>query len=130
VLDVPDGVLSVAVYVGEPGENAADADLAQVYERAAGTVRGRDGVLLRDGDPVARVRDLPWQEVDPGHHDRAAAAASSERVMLAGRLDGDNVRAAIEHVRPWAVDACSRLEAEPGVKDPQKVTAFVEAARC
>ena len=87
-------------------------------------------MLLRDGNEVARVVDLPWQDNDPEHHERAAAAVSTGRVMLAGRLDAGNVRAAIERVRPWAVDAASRLEAEPGVKDPQKVRAFVEAARC
>jgi len=32
-------------------------------------------------------------------------------------------------VRPWAVDAASKLESEPGIKDHEKVRAFVEAAR-
>ena len=49
--------------------------------------------------------------------------------MLAGRLGPDNVREAVRAVRPWAVDAASRLEAEPGVKDHEKVRAFVAAAR-
>ena len=39
------------------------------------------------------------------------------RVVLAGGLDSSNVAAAIRAVRPWAVDASSRLEAEPGIKD-------------
>ena len=49
--------------------------------------------------------------------------------MLAGKLAADNVAEAIRRVRPWAVDASSRLEAEPGIKDPDKVRAYVEAAR-
>jgi phosphoribosylanthranilate isomerase len=49
--------------------------------------------------------------------------------MLAGRLGPDNVREAVRAVRPWAVDAASKLEAEPGIKDQEKVQAFVEAAR-
>jgi phosphoribosylanthranilate isomerase len=49
--------------------------------------------------------------------------------MLAGRLGPDNVRAAIAAVHPWAVDAASRLELEPGIKDHDKVRAYVEAAR-
>jgi phosphoribosylanthranilate isomerase len=49
--------------------------------------------------------------------------------MLAGRLAADNVRAAIERVRPWAVDASSRLESAPGIKDHELVRAYVEAAR-
>jgi phosphoribosylanthranilate isomerase len=39
------------------------------------------------------------------------------------------VREAIEAVRPWAVDASSSLESEPGVKDHARVRAFVAAAR-
>ena len=49
--------------------------------------------------------------------------------MLAGKLDAQNVRAAVDAVHPWAVDAVSRLEREPGKKDNDKVRAFVEAAR-
>jgi phosphoribosylanthranilate isomerase len=51
------------------------------------------------------------------------------RLIVAGGLDESNVVAAIEAVRPWGVDACSRLESQPGRKDPVKVKAFVEAAR-
>jgi indole-3-glycerol phosphate synthase len=125
ILDVPDDALSVAVFVGEP--ETTSADLVQLYEPEPGKPRGRDGVLLRDGERVARVLDLRWEEADPLHLQRAAQATG--RVMLAGRLGADNVRAAVDAVRPWAVDAASRLEHEPGVKDHAKVRAFVEAAR-
>jgi indole-3-glycerol phosphate synthase len=126
VLDVPDEVLSVAVFVGEAEERGAD--LVQVYERQTGKVRGRDGALLRGGEPVARVLDLPWDEVDATHLERAAH--TDGRIMLAGRLGADNVADAIRRVRPWAVDAASRLESAPGVKDHDRVQAFVSAARC
>jgi indole-3-glycerol phosphate synthase / phosphoribosylanthranilate isomerase len=124
VLPVPDTALSVAVFVGEPEERGAD--LVQHYEREEGTVRGRNGVLLRDREPVARVADLPWEGEDPDHWQKARG---DDRLMLAGRLGPDNVRAAIQAVRPWAVDAASRLESAPGVKDHDKVRAFVEEAR-
>jgi indole-3-glycerol phosphate synthase/phosphoribosylanthranilate isomerase len=125
VLPVPDECLSVAVFVGEAQD--AGADLVQLYSREEGRVRGRDAVLKRGGDVVARVLDLPWEEGDPLHLQRAASVDG--RVMLAGRLGPDNVRDAIRAVRPWAVDAASRLEREPGVKDHDKVRAFVAAAR-
>jgi indole-3-glycerol phosphate synthase len=125
VLDVPETVLSVAVFVGEPEEQGAD--LVQLYVREEGTVRGRDAVLLRDGEPVARVADLPWDAEDPDHWQNARA--EGDRLVLAGRLGPDNVRAAIDAVHPWAVDAASRLEFAPGVKDHAKVRAFVEEAR-
>lgn len=125
VLAVPDSLLAVAVWVGEAGESNAALD--QVHERAAGSVRGRGAVLLRDGKQVATVHDLPWEEEDPEHW--ARAAATEGRVMLAGRLGADNVAEAIQAVRPWAVDASSRLEIEPGIKDHERVLAYVEAAR-
>jgi phosphoribosylanthranilate isomerase len=50
-------------------------------------------------------------------------------VMLAGGLSPENVRAAIDAVRPWAVDASSSLEVAPGVKDHDRIRRFVEAAR-
>ena len=125
VLDVPETALSVAVFVGEPEERGGD--LVQLYEREAGAVRGRDAVLLREGEQVARVADLPWEGADPEH--LRTAGAERGRLVLAGKLGPDNVQAAIEAVRPWAVDAASRLEREPGVKDHEKVRQFVEAAR-
>ncbi len=125
VLDVPDDRLSVAVFVGEPDD--AGSDLVQLYEREDGRVRGREAVLLRDGERVADVVDLPWDEPDPLHLQRAAARTG--RLMLAGKLGPHNVGDAIRAVRPWAVDAASQLETEPGVKDHEKVRAFVAAAR-
>ena len=125
VLNVPDTALSVAVFVGEAQE--AGSDLVQLYTREPGVVRGKDAVLLREGEPVAKVVDLPWQKNDPLHLQRAAAAEG--RVMLAGKLGPENVGAAIAAVRPWAVDAVSQLEREPGIKDNEKVRRFVQAAR-
>jgi len=125
VLDVPDGVLSVAVWVGEAGESSADLD--QVHTVEEGKVRGREAAVLREGEEVARLLDLPWEGTDPAHW--AAAAAADGRVFLAGRLGPDNVRDAIAAVHPWAVDASSSLESSPGIKDHEKVRRYVEAAR-
>jgi indole-3-glycerol phosphate synthase/phosphoribosylanthranilate isomerase len=125
VLAVPDDRLSVAVYVGEAED--AGSDLVQLYSHEEGRVRGRDAILLRGGEAVAKVVDLPWDEPDPLHLQRAVAVEG--RVMLAGRLGPDNVRAAVRAVRPWAVDAASQLEAKPGIKDHDKVRAFVAEAR-
>jgi indole-3-glycerol phosphate synthase / phosphoribosylanthranilate isomerase len=125
VLPVPETMLSVSVHVGQYEDRGAD--LIQLYEHEDGRVRGRDAVLLSDGEQVARVLDLPWEEDDPEHLLRAEAA--EDRIVLAGRLGPENVRRAIDAVQPWAVDAASRLESEPGIKDHERVRAFVEAAR-
>ena len=50
-------------------------------------------------------------------------------VVLSGGLHADNVGAAIEAARPFAVDVASGTEAEPGRKDPAKLTAFVARRR-
>ena len=126
VLEVPETMLSVAVFVGERDETSAD--LIQLYERENGH-RGRDAVLYQGERAVAEVLDLPWGSQDAAHLERVAAAARENRVMLAGGLDPENVAAAIERVRPWAVDACSRLECEPGIKDHERLRRFVQAAR-
>jgi phosphoribosylanthranilate isomerase len=51
------------------------------------------------------------------------------RIILAGGLHAGNVKKAVETAHPWGVDACSRLESQPGEKDWQKVREFVRAAR-
>jgi indole-3-glycerol phosphate synthase len=123
-LPVPDTMLSVGVFVGEAED--AGTDLIQLYAEVNGH-RARDGVLLRKSEAVAKVLDLPWLEEDEGHLQRAADVDG--RVLLAGGLGPENVRAAIDSVHPWAVDASRSTEAEPGIKDHDKVRAFVEAAR-
>jgi indole-3-glycerol phosphate synthase/phosphoribosylanthranilate isomerase len=122
ILPVPETMLSVAVLVGELRD--APANLVQLYARENGH-RSRDAVLLREGEPVARVADLPWGEEDSSHLARAAGVEG--RLVLAGKLAPENVRGAIEAVHPWAVDASSQLEISPGVKDAERIRAFVEA---
>jgi indole-3-glycerol phosphate synthase/phosphoribosylanthranilate isomerase len=125
VLPVPETVLAVAVFVGDVEET--DADLVQLYDRQDGKVRGRDAVVLRDGEQVATVVDLPWEEEDETQLERARAVDG--RLVLAGGLGPENVRRAISATRPWAVDASSSLESSPGVKDHDRVRAYVAAAR-
>jgi phosphoribosylanthranilate isomerase len=60
--------------------------------------------------------------------DWTLAAAFPRRVLVAGGLDSSNVASAIRIAHPWGVDACSRIEAAPGRKDPERVIAFVQAA--
>jgi phosphoribosylanthranilate isomerase len=49
--------------------------------------------------------------------------------MVAGGLDDENVRVMLEEVRPWGVDASSRLESAPGIKDALRVKRFIDAVR-
>ena len=50
-------------------------------------------------------------------------------VVLAGGLTPSNVAEALRRVRPACVDVASGSESAPGIKDPGKMAAFVEAVR-
>jgi phosphoribosylanthranilate isomerase len=81
------------------------------------------GVLLDAFDPVRRGgtgRTIDWS--------LAGRLARTRPVILSGGLTADNVRRAIDAVRPFAVDVSSGVESEPGVKDADKLRAFFAAA--
>jgi phosphoribosylanthranilate isomerase len=58
--------------------------------------------------------------------DWASIAKVDKPVVLAGGLSADNVKHAIELVNPFAVDVSSGVESAPGIKDKDKVTAFMK----
>lgn len=51
-------------------------------------------------------------------------------IILAGGLTIANVASAIRQVRPFAVDVSGGVEADKGIKDPGKITAFVDEVYC
>jgi phosphoribosylanthranilate isomerase len=100
------------------GDGFAPEDALRYEGRAAG--------LLLDtrasGAPGGTGRPFDWSLVR-GVRERARF------LLLAGGLGPENVRGAIEAVRPDGVDASSLLEAAPGRKDHGRVRAFVEEVR-
>jgi phosphoribosylanthranilate isomerase len=132
-------VLKVGVFVRESAASieavmrATGLDVAQVYGDEipqgvrvwkafrvsapfdASLAEGGEAVLL---DGLANGVKFDWSHIPAG-----------PRVILAGGLNASNVADAIRVVKPWGVDASSGLESAPGIKDPQKVREFVEAAR-
>ena len=59
----------------------------------------------------------------------AARHRSPIPVILSGGLHAGNVADGIAAVRPWGVDTASGTESARGVKDPEKVAAFLAAVR-
>ena len=78
------------------------------------------GVLLDTyvkGVPGGTGAAFNWDQVP---------AQRSWNLILAGGLTPDNVATAIQQTTPWAVDVSGGVEASPGVKDIDKVRAFMQ----
>ena len=153
---LPPSVLRVGVFLGQgPGVvrglmQFCGLDLAQLHEAGGTAVReilgSRAIVVLRpreigDLEELENSRGLFATLIDAWHPSLAggtglvgdwglaAEAARRARIILAGGLDPGNVAEAIARVRPFGVDVCSGVEAEPGVKDPSLLRDFARAAR-
>ena len=142
---VPAAVWKVGVFVDE-GPDAiakvaldAGLDIAQLH--GISEARGmRIWRAIAAGAPMpeeltgaaeALVIDTPSEELRGGTGKTwrwADARQYSGKIVIAGGLDASNVRQAIEEAQPWGVDACSRLEKSPGIKDHEKMKSFVKAA--
>jgi phosphoribosylanthranilate isomerase len=87
-------------------------------------VPGVGAVLVDAHDPVLRGgtgRTVDWS--------RVKHVSAQRPVILAGGLTADNVGAAIEQATPHGVDVSSGVERAPGIKDHDKLAAFVAAVR-
>ncbi len=152
---VPAGVAKVGVFVNETAERilsvveAARLDVVQLHGdetpgfcgqlsdlrmwKALNVGEDFDPQVLRTYPCEAFLLDAPAGESYGGvgrtfPWTSAEAAKRYGKIIVAGGLAADNVGEAIAQVDPWGVDASSRLESRPGVKDPAKVAEYVRAA--
>lgn len=142
---LPANVWKVGVFVNETPEAIAKAmldaglDIAQLHGwsearggrfwRAASADDRSIGVLPEV--PEAFVIDSPKNTTQGGTGetwDWSKTPHLDRKIIIAGGLDAENVRIAIEQARPWGVDACSRIEKSPGIKDHEKMLRFIHAA--
>jgi phosphoribosylanthranilate isomerase len=80
------------------------------------------GVLLDVHDPAKKGgtgRTIDWAV--------AAEVAKHRQIVLAGGLTPENVGEAIARVKPFGIDVSSGVEAEPGIKDHERLKALFEA---
>lgn len=80
-----------------------------------------DAVIIDESHGAGKAFDLSCA--------RDAVRRSTVPVILAGGLNPQNVAAAIREVRPYAVDVATGVEISSGIKDPEKVRAFIAACR-
>jgi len=86
-----------------------------------------DALLLDSGNPKASLKTLGGTgSVHNWDLSREIVKEVNIPVFLAGGLHANNVRQAIETVRPFAVDICSGVRTE-GRLDPNKLEAFIKA---
>jgi len=94
-------------------------DLIQ-YARDYGAARGLLLDAFVDGTHGGTGTAFDWSLIPPD---------LSLPIVLSGGLNPANVSDAIRRVSPWAVDVSSGVEASPGIKDPQKIAAFMKEVR-
>jgi len=89
---------------------------------------------LPGGEPPAFLMDAAVSQSYGGtgvttDWEEASRLSKEYKFFLAGGLKPENVAAAVRQVTPWGVDVASGVEILPGVKDRQKMKAFVQAVR-
>lgn len=110
---------------------SARLDIAQVYGSAipsgARVWRAFRGTGIQPMDDCEAVLlDGPKSGLP---FDWRLARDVAGKVIVAGGLDASNVAEAIHAAKPWGVDASSRLESAPGIKNHEKVRQFIKAAQ-
>lgn len=137
-------VMRVGVFVEETAAaiqavmHSAKLDVAQVYggdtppeKRVWRAIRVADTAPDKSAFPCAFPCEALFLDGSTNgvSFDWRVARGAAERVIIAGGLDASNVGEAIRIAEPWGVDASSRLESAPGIKDHEKVRRFIHAAR-
>ena len=150
IAQLPPTILKVGVFVNESAVRVADLarrvglQVAQLHgdetpEQYPSDIRVWKAVRVDSDFSWAAWESSPAEALlldsAAGGHggsgqtfDWTRVAGAPRQIILAGGLDETNVAEAIRIVRPWGVDACSRIESSPGRKDHARMAAYVRAA--
>ncbi|WP_397330322.1 phosphoribosylanthranilate isomerase [Paenibacillus lautus] len=104
----------------------SEAERLSALDPYAGSI---DGLLIDTYDPVyggGSGKTFAWDLIPPYQQ---WAKRQGIPLFVAGGLDSDNVSHLIGQYAPYGVDVSSGVESEPGVKDINKVIAFVERVK-
>jgi phosphoribosylanthranilate isomerase len=106
-----------ALGIRDAGDVARVADYADVASRLLLDAKAPKGAAHPGGNGVS----FDWHLLD--------ALDPGLSYMLSGGLDADNVGEALALTRPFGIDASSGVESAPGIKDPDRIRAFIAAIR-
>lgn len=123
----PERVAAIRARYGRPVMKAVGIAEATDLEAARAFSAAADWLLL-DAKPPKNA-DLPGGNGLPFDWHLLAGLDLQKPFMVSGGLDPSNVGTAIAISRPAGVDVSSGVETGPGIKDPEKIRAFVAAAR-
>ncbi len=104
-------------------ESPADLDAAQVFDGVA------DWLLFDAKAPKTLANALPGGNGISFDWRMLKGRRFKRPWLLAGGLDADNLATAVAESGAVAVDVSSGVESAPGVKDPERIKAFLRAAR-
>jgi phosphoribosylanthranilate isomerase len=127
--ETPQRVAEVAAKTGKPVmkvisiADAADLDAVAAYEPVA------ERLMLDAKPPPTMKNALPGGNALAFDWQLLAGRRFRRPWLLAGGLNAENLREAVGTSGARAVDVSSGVESEPGRKDPDKIRAFLKAAR-
>jgi phosphoribosylanthranilate isomerase len=124
----PARVAAIRARFGRPVMKAVGIAEASDLERLPAYAAVADRLLL-DAKPPRDPQALPGGNGVPFDWRLLAGLDLEKPFMLSGGLTPDNVAAAVRLTGAPAVDVSSGVERRPGEKDPDKIAAFVKAAR-